>query len=183
MFGIHEIMLAHKYLPGGKRESLAALCWRMGHGAHRAGEHLARVGGRQAGIPVQCLLQRPPPVLSERTALTPGSGGNLMSRATLRQGGREEEKQQKIAFSALSCCSELGFPGGARGKEPAYHCRRHKRRRFEPWGWEDPLEEGMATHSSILAWGTPWTEEPGRLHTVHRVAKSWTRLKWLSTHI
>ena len=30
-------------------------------------------------------------------------------------------------------------------------------------GWEDPLEEGMATHSSILAWRIPWTEEPGRL--------------------
>ena len=30
-------------------------------------------------------------------------------------------------------------------------------------GWEDCLEEGMATHSSILAWRIPWTEEPGRL--------------------
>ena len=30
-------------------------------------------------------------------------------------------------------------------------------------GWEDPLEKGMATHSSILAWKFPWTEEPGRL--------------------
>ena len=30
-------------------------------------------------------------------------------------------------------------------------------------GWEDPLEEGMTTHSSILAWGIPWTEEPGGL--------------------
>ena len=30
-------------------------------------------------------------------------------------------------------------------------------------GQEDPLEEGMATHSSVLAWRTPWTEEPGRL--------------------
>ena len=29
-------------------------------------------------------------------------------------------------------------------------------------GWEDPLEEGMATHSSILAWRIPWTKEPGR---------------------
>ena len=29
-------------------------------------------------------------------------------------------------------------------------------------GWEDPLEKGMATHSSILAWRVPWTEEPGR---------------------
>ena len=42
-------------------------------------------------------------------------------------------------------------------------------------GWEDPLEEGMATHSSILAWRIQWTEEPGRA-TVHVVAKSWTQL-------
>ena len=31
--------------------------------------------------------------------------------------------------------------------------------------WEDPLEEGMATHSSILAWEIPWTEEPGGLQS------------------
>ena len=30
-------------------------------------------------------------------------------------------------------------------------------------GWEDPLEEGMAIHSSVLAWKIPWTEEPGGL--------------------
>ena len=52
----------------------------------------------------------------------------------------------------------LGFPGGASGKEPACQCRR---RRF--LGWEHPLEKEMATHSSILAWGIPWTEEPGEL--------------------
>ena len=33
------------------------------------------------------------------------------------------------------------------------------------WGWEDPLEKGTATHSSILAWRIPWTEEPGRLQS------------------
>ena len=33
-------------------------------------------------------------------------------------------------------------------------------------GWEDPLEEGMGTHSSILAWRIPWTEEPGRLQSI-----------------
>ena len=38
-------------------------------------------------------------------------------------------------------------------------------------GWEDPLEEEMATHSSILAWRISWTEEPG-WGTVHRVTKS-----------
>ena len=33
-------------------------------------------------------------------------------------------------------------------------------------GWEDPLVESMATHSSILAWSIPWTEEPGRLQSM-----------------
>jgi len=41
---------------------------------------------------------------------------------------------------------------------------------LETWvgslGWEDPLEEGMAIHSSILAWRIPWTEEPGGLQSV-----------------
>ena len=33
-------------------------------------------------------------------------------------------------------------------------------------GWEDPLEKGMATHSRILAWKIPWTEEPDRLQSM-----------------
>ena len=33
-------------------------------------------------------------------------------------------------------------------------------------GWEDPLEKGMATHSSILAWRIPWIEEPGGLQSM-----------------
>jgi len=33
-------------------------------------------------------------------------------------------------------------------------------------GWEDTLEKGMATHSSILSWRIPWTEEPGRLASI-----------------
>ena len=48
-------------------------------------------------------------------------------------------------------------------------------------GWEDPLEEGMATHSSILAWRIPRTEKPGGA-TVYGVSKSQTRLKQLSMH-
>jgi len=52
-----------------------------------------------------------------------------------------------------------GFPSGSAVKNlPAMQ---------EMWirtlGWEDSLEEGMATHSSILAWGIPWTEDPGGL--------------------
>ena len=33
-------------------------------------------------------------------------------------------------------------------------------------GWEDPLEKGMATHSSVLAWRIPWTEEPAGLQSM-----------------
>ena len=42
-------------------------------------------------------------------------------------------------------------------------------------GWEDPLKKGMATHSSILAWRIPWTEEPGRLQSMEsqRVRHDW----------
>ena len=40
-------------------------------------------------------------------------------------------------------------------------------------GWEDPLEKGMATHSSILAWRIPWTEESVRLQSMGS-EKSWT---------
>ena len=55
----------------------------------------------------------------------------------------------------------MGFPGGTGGKESACQYRR-----YEMWvrslGWEDPLEEEMATHFSILAWRIPWTEESGK---------------------
>ena len=48
-------------------------------------------------------------------------------------------------------------------------------------GVEDPLEEETATHSSILAWETPWTEEPGGQQS-NGVVKSRTQLKRLNTH-
>ena len=47
-----------------------------------------------------------------------------------------------------------------------------KEMQVQSLGWEDPLKEEMATHSSILAGAIPWTEEPGGLHTAHRVAKT-----------
>ena len=55
---------------------------------------------------------------------------------------------------------QKGFPSGSSGEEPTRQYRRHKRCRFESLGQEDPLKEGMATHSSILAWRSQWTEEP-----------------------
>ena len=77
----------------------------------------------------------------------------------------------------ISSLSHLGFPGSSVIKNlPA---------RQEMWvpslGREDPLEEGMTTHSSILARRTPWTEEPGG-YIVHGVTKGQTRIKQLSAH-
>ena len=55
-----------------------------------------------------------------------------------------------------------GFPGGASGKDQPANAG-DARETGCSLGWEDPLEEEMATHSSILAWEIPWTEEPGQL--------------------
>ena len=61
-------------------------------------------------------------------------------------------------------CEQWGFPGAAND-------------------WEDPLKEGTATHSSILACRIPWTEEPGQGWgtTVHRITQSQTQLKQRSS--
>ena len=58
-----------------------------------------------------------------------------------------------------------GFLGGSSGKEPACQCRRYEMQVRSP-GQEDPLEEGVATHSSIPAWRISWTEEPGGLQSM-----------------
>ena len=56
-----------------------------------------------------------------------------------------------------------GFPGGSGVKEAA---RQGRTCGFHPWVGEDPLEEGMATPSSVPAWRIPWTEEPGGLYSM-----------------
>ena len=57
---------------------------------------------------------------------------------------------------------EKCFPGGSVVKNPP--AKQETRVRF--LGQEDPLEKRIATHSSILAWEIPWTEEPGRLQSM-----------------
>ena len=63
------------------------------------------------------------------------------------------------------------FPGGSDGKVSAYNAGD----RVQSLGGEDLLEKEMATHSSILAWKIPWTEEPGRLQSMgsQRVGHDW----------
>ena len=52
------------------------------------------------------------------------------------------------------------------GKESACNAGDAEDVLFDPLDWKDPLEEDMATHSSILAWIIPWTEEPGGLQSM-----------------
>ena len=61
--------------------------------------------------------------------------------------------------------NKLGFPGDASGKEPTCQYRRHEMR-VQSLGQEDPLEEGIATHSSILIWRISWIEEPAGLQSI-----------------
>ena len=55
-----------------------------------------------------------------------------------------------------------GFPGGSAVKNPPAI----QEVQVRSLGQEDPLEDGMATHSTILAWRIPWTEEPGGLQSI-----------------
>ena len=56
----------------------------------------------------------------------------------------------------------MGFPGGSDSKESPGM----QETQVQSLGQEDPLEKGMATYSSILAWRVPWTEELGRLQSM-----------------
>ena len=69
-------------------------------------------------------------------------------------------------------CTFMGFLSGSESKESACNAGDQ----VLCLGRKDSLEKGMATHSSILAWRVPWTEEPGGLQSVHRVAESQTQL-------
>jgi len=85
-----------------------------------------------------------------------------------------------FSFCLQSCWASgslyRGFPGC---KEHAHQYRRYKRCRFDPWVGKIPLKEAMGTHSSILGWRIPHTEESSGLQ---RVAKSQKQLKQLSRH-
>ena len=76
-------------------------------------------------------------------------------------------KSLEIRSPSIWACivSPDGLPRGLSGEELICQCRRQ-----EAWvrslGWEDPLEQEMATHSSILAWKIPWTETPDRLSSM-----------------
>ena len=75
-----------------------------------------------------------------------------------------------------------GFPGGSVVKNPPAV---QETQEMQVWSWsqEDPLEEGTATHSSILARKIPWAEEPGQLQSMglQRDMTEWLRMiRWMT---
>ena len=115
----------------------------------------------------------------------PGQAGNLKNRAValgesrflktclpLVSGGEEGDRLAGSGFSESTGAGVLvGFLGGASGKEPTCQCRRQEVQ-VQSLGQEHPLEKEMVTHSSVLAWEIPWTEEPGSLHSIE--LQGWT---------
>ena len=59
----------------------------------------------------------------------------------------------------------MGFTGVSVSKE-SLSVQETQETQVQSLGWEDPLEKGMATHSNILVWRIPWTEEPGGLQSI-----------------
>ena len=108
-----------------------------------------------------------------RCATLPAAGvgtlpGHLRGWGAKRSSTRAEEKQgsQELTCShRIKMGGSWGGPSGSVVKNPPAMLGTQ-----ETWvrslGREDPLEEGMATHSSALAWRIPWTEEPGGLRPV-----------------
>ena len=67
-----------------------------------------------------------------------------------------------VGYIYFHLCYSQGFPAGLVVKNPSAT----RETQVQTLGQEDPLEKGMATHSSILAWRSPRTEEPGELQTI-----------------
>ena len=65
----------------------------------------------------------------------------------------------------ICVCIYVGFLSGSAVKNQP-EVQELQETQIQSLGWEDPLEEGMATQSSILAWRIPWTEEPSRLQSM-----------------
>ena len=91
----------------------------------------------------------------------------------MQAGSLPAEPQVLVASLIAKSC----FPHSSVGKESA--CSAGDLVWF--LGWEDPLEEEMATHSSILAWSIPWTEEPGGLGVTRAWRNLATTASWRQT--
>ena len=109
-------------------------------------------------------------ILDLRTPWTIRKGKKILKTLDMRKKiNMSNTKRAHVQSVCLHLCICVYY---SCGKEPAFPVRL--------LGQEDPLKRGMATHSSILAWKTLWTQELGRLWSIG--SQSWIRLKQLSTY-
>ena len=126
-------------------------------------------------IPWRKAWQPTPIFLLVRISLT-GKPGGLQSMSSM--GSQKVGHNWTTKYSTARDYRD--FPG--RAKELACQCRRCETQ-VQALGLEDTLEEGMATYSSILAWRTSWTEEPGGLKSIgsQRAGHNWSDLSCACT--
>ena len=67
---------------------------------------------------------------------------------------------------ALPLSSHLPFSDSSLVAQAVKNLTAMQETQAQSLGWEDPLEKGMAIHSSVLSWRVPWTEEPGELQSM-----------------
>ena len=87
--------------------------------------------------------------------LKPGTGGISPLPNEIQA---EEEPREVVRLGAINVVDWASLVAQTAKDLPTM-----QETRIRSLSWEDPLEKGMATHSSILAWKIPWTEEPGGL--------------------
>ena len=98
---------------------------------------------------------------------------NYLNDIINREKGLNSSRHMVRSINASCRCSR-GLPGGIVQRIHLPVQEMHETWVW-PLGWEDPLEEKMATHSSILAWKVPWAEEPGWLQSMglQRIGYNW----------
>ena len=89
-----------------------------------------------------------------------GSSAVKLVRLQLLEG-RQDFPTGLTPFISCTSAGRKGFPGGSVSQEPAM-----RETHVQSLGWEDPLEKEIATHSCILDWRIPQTEEPGGLQSL-----------------
>ena len=99
-----------------------------------------------------------------------GSQGDEEAGQTWREGGGEMRCVQPVVVEAVGggnpqtpLSVPYPTPGASLVAQTVKNLSAMQEKRVGSLDQEDPLEKGMTTHSSILAWSIPWTEEPGRL--------------------
>ena len=147
-----------------------------------AGSHLTPTFTEQAGLCFQ-VTQLVPHLPGQRPHCT-----NTKAWTRIRLSGKSQGGQKRnpwwVRRGWVSPCGEeewgtmpwihfciltdpnIGFPGGAAVKNLPVETEEMQETKFRSLGRKDPLEDKMATHSSILAWIISWTEEPGGLQSI-----------------